>query len=168
MERPVKPEKIEKPVKQEKIEDQVISSTPEIEFEPILINPDNYEARRLQNKLGYFASGCMIFQNITELSLFTLYVPLSSVGLYLGFIITVLVGYFTVYGLMFIEKSAQFVERLNGNVRKVKNTNEICEAIDSKYSTVLKWAFLIGILGEMVASTISYIQLIGRVFFIDS
>ena len=63
------------------------------------------------------------------ISWFTLHQPLSKVGIYLGAILTILVGYITTYGLLLLDEAASMAEEDLGKSDRIKNAEELCKVI---------------------------------------
>ena len=95
------------------------------------------------------------------ISWFTLHQPLSKVGIYLGAILTILVGYITTYGLLLLDEAASMAEEDLGKSDRIKNAEELCKVISGQRINVMKWIMMFASLGMIYASSISNLCMMG-------
>ena len=140
------------------------STTSEMEIElELKINRAefvNYEEERSKHKLNFFKSALLFIQSAAGISLFTLQKPLQMVGLLGGFLLTLLVGYITTYGLVTLSTLASDIEKESGFKRRVKNFYELTEHIEGSHVPVIRWLMMVSGVCMMYASTISNIVLV--------
>jgi hypothetical protein len=127
----------------------------------VQLSVNSYDERRQSMKLGHLNSAMLFFQSTVGISWFTLHQPLSKVGLYLGFLVTLLVCYITAYGLLKLDKTARLAENDNLRQYRIKNAEELCNMIPYSYMPTVKWLMMIAGLGMMISSSVSYICAVG-------
>jgi hypothetical protein len=114
-----------------------------------------YEDARNKLKLDWLPTSVLVFQATVGISLYTLHQPLSKAGLYLGGLITPFVWYLATYGLQFYEIVARGIEEEAGGNLRIKNPQELCSRVNHKGSWILKWIFIICIVGSLSCSSLS-------------
>ena len=137
-------------------------NTFEIDSEMNKDDNENYEAERIKHKLNYFKSALLFIQSAAGISLFTLQKPLQMVGLLGGFVITLLVGYITCYGLVQLSSLASEIEKDFGFKRRIKNFYELTDHIKGWHIPIMRWLMMISGVCMMYASTISNIVLVSN------
>lgn len=129
--------------------------------EGVAVEELSYDQKRLKMKFNRFNSALLFFQSTVGVSWFTLHQPLAEVGLYLGLIIMVVVGYVTAYGLLMLDETAVMAERDTERVDRIKNAEELCSLVPRNYMTWVKWTMMFAAMGMMMSSSISNICVVG-------
>lgn len=124
---------------------------------------ESYEATRDNLKLDWLMGSILVFQATAGVSLYTLQISLYKTGLYSGFFITLVVWYFTCYGLRFYEFTARGIEADIGNGFRVKNAQDLCNHISGNYIPVLKWILTTAMVSSMFSSSCGNISMISNI-----
>jgi len=137
-----------------------LNTTFELNREITTNEGEDYEEKRAALKLGYWKSAVLLFQGTVGLSMFTLQKPLAMVGLYWGFILTIIIGYITCYGLVRLSNLSAEIETDLRMKRKIKNFDELTRNIEGKHVPFIKGLMMFAAVMMMYSSTVSNILLI--------
>lgn len=93
-------------------------------FNSVLFKEDptlTYSEAREKLKYNRFSSGLILLKNTVGIGLFTLHKPMLDVGVFWAFVLNVVVGAITTYGLTLLDEVSSKLEADNPHIDRVKS-----------------------------------------------